>query len=104
LETSEFLTLVALCNKNNVQQFHHMVIESLRFQTIFKTQSGKLGIASHSIAVGDQVILYSGGRLPMVVRQQEQFYRLISPGYVHGIMRGEAWPKNEIDLQDFILA
>jgi hypothetical protein len=44
-------------------------------------------------------MVLSGSNVPFVLRPVEDHYRLIGPCYVHGIMGGEAWPKDENELE-----
>ncbi|KAL9072456.1 MAG: hypothetical protein Q9157_005102 [Trypethelium eluteriae] len=64
-------------------------IERLAYKTLFRTASGKLGIAPHSIKCGDEIMLFAGGRVPMVVRRLEQEYRLVTSGHVEGLTANE---------------
>lgn len=57
---------------------------------IFKTQKGRIGIGAKIIQPGDEIALVYGCRVPLVLRQEGAFYRLVGPCYVAGIMQGEA--------------
>lgn len=60
------------------------------------------GISSGPVQVGDLVVLISGLRAPMVVRQVSKGYQVVGVAEVEGIMSGEAWndkvPKHVFDL------
>ena len=66
-------------------------IGRIRYKTIFRTASGKLGIAPYSIRAGDKIALLEGVRVPMVNRPFETAYRLVGQAYVQGIGGGETW-------------
>jgi hypothetical protein len=68
--------------------------EQTGWRRAIRTQSGYIGLAVHCAEVGDQVALFKGSRMPLVVRQDSDDWRLIGDSYVHGIMHGEAWQED----------
>jgi hypothetical protein len=60
---------------------------------LFTTRNGYLGMGSHAIRENDLVVFFQGVNQPFVVRPDGEAYRLLATVYVHGIMRGEAWPR-----------
>ena len=42
---------------------------------------------------GDEIVIFSGSKVPIVVRAEGDRYKLLGPCYVHSIMDGEAFPK-----------
>jgi len=54
------------------------------------TERRYVGLVPSDAAVGDQICLLHGGKVPFVMRQQGKAYRLIGECYIHGIMHGEA--------------
>ncbi|KAI1271007.1 heterokaryon incompatibility protein-domain-containing protein [Xylaria sp. FL0933] len=63
------------------------------YRRLARTEKGYLALVPSRSAVGDQISLFRGGKVPFVIRSipQESTYRLIGSSYVHGIMYGEAW-------------
>jgi hypothetical protein len=56
------------------------------------------------IRVGDEIALFAGIPMPMVIRRaDDNIYRLVAHAFVGGTMFGEAWPTDESSLQEFIL-
>ncbi|KAK5113817.1 hypothetical protein LTR62_003201 [Meristemomyces frigidus] len=55
------------------------------------TAKGYLALLPAAAQEGDLIVVLRGGRLPFVVRAKEEGYGLVGPGYVHGIMDGEAF-------------
>jgi hypothetical protein len=51
--------------------------------------------------VGDVIAVLSGGGMPFVLRKREggEGYRLVGHCYVHGVMEGQVWPKDEGELE-----
>jgi hypothetical protein len=49
---------------------------------------------------GDRIAILSGGNLPVILRPNgDDYYRLVGPCYVHGIMDGEAFPDDLEELE-----
>ena len=58
---------------------------------LFVTKNGYIGLGSKSVQAGDNVFVFPGGMVPLILRPSEQgIYRLVGEAYVHGIMNGEA--------------
>ena len=72
-------------------------------RAFFATSAGYMGSAFHTIQEGDTVAVFAGARHPMIIRPVEEYYHLVGPAYIHGIMYGEAWPEDESTLRKFTL-
>ncbi|KAH8721650.1 heterokaryon incompatibility protein-domain-containing protein [Ilyonectria robusta] len=59
------------------------------------TTNSKLALLPMSAEVGDEIVIFNGGKLPFVVRSEGDNFKVVGPCYVHGIMDGEAFPMNE---------
>lgn len=46
-------------------------------------------------AVGDEIVVLSGGRVPYAVRAEGDCYKLVGACYVHGVMDGDAFSGEE---------
>ncbi|KAI0185581.1 heterokaryon incompatibility protein-domain-containing protein [Xylaria flabelliformis] len=105
LTTPEFAVFEAIELDDAARQRHDNIIRRSFYQTIFRTKSGRLGMAPHPIRAGDEIKIFAGGRFPMIVRPSKgrDTFRLISPAYVHGIMEGQAWLQEGDDLQKFVI-
>jgi hypothetical protein len=64
-------------------------------RSIFKTEQGYLGLGSHHLLPGDQVVLFDGAKTPFILRQQLDSqgtwtgrYNLVGDCYLHGWMYG----------------
>lgn len=64
--------------------------EGSQGSTIFSTVDGYIGIGRYPLEQGDVVAIVRGCRMPLVLRQQDDYFRLVGPSYVSGIMQGEA--------------
>ncbi|KAI1160833.1 heterokaryon incompatibility protein-domain-containing protein [Nemania serpens] len=73
------------------------------YRRLARTRKGYLVIAPSHSAIGDQISLFQGGKVPFVVRPMpyKNEYKLIGPSYVHGIMYGEAW--DDALMQDVMI-
>ena len=59
------------------------------------TVNSHLALVPMSASTDDQIVVFSGGKLPLVLRATGSSFRIIGPCYMHGIMDGEAFPKTE---------
>lgn len=62
------------------------------------TQKKYLGLAPEHVVPGDVVTILMGAQLPIILRRVDSHCILIGEAYVHGIMDGEAVPKEENDV------
>ena len=81
----------------------HSRIDRIRYKTLFKTASGRLGLAPWPITAGDYIVWFSGMRLPMVVRKAGEHFRLIAQAYVHGAMDGVEALESGQTRQEYVL-
>lgn len=63
------------------------------------TRNGYLASAPYTTKSGDYIGVLTGGRAPFILRPVDDFYQLVGPCYVHGIMKGEAFPENQAELE-----
>jgi hypothetical protein len=62
-----------------------------------RTQKGYLGFGPASCEIGDSVVVFSGSKVPYVLRRRsvdlsgQPFYEFLGDAYVQGIMDGEAY-------------
>jgi hypothetical protein len=72
---------------------HAGLCRRLDRKKLFRTQHGRLGIASPETKVGDSILLLQGCNLPMVARADGENWRLIAPAYIQqdGMMDGKLW-------------
>lgn len=69
------------------------------YQTVFRTKSGRVGMAPHTIRQGDQIFMFVGSQAPAVVRAgSEGRYRWVAQAYVHGLMDFDVYPEDEEKL------
>lgn len=67
-----------------------LVHRDSRDSTMFNTNSGNIGICPQTTQSGDIVTIVRGCRVPVLLRRQEHYFRLVGPAYVSGVMQGEA--------------
>jgi hypothetical protein len=75
--------------------------------SLFVTEKKRLGLASATLEVGDEVWVLAGGDVPLILRPVGTLgneFRLIGEAYVHGVMQGEAVANaKEDDLRKAVL-
>jgi hypothetical protein len=57
---------------------------------LFATANGYICIGDITLEPGDFVSVLLGGKVPFIIRQVKDKYRLVGECYLHGIMLGEA--------------
>jgi hypothetical protein len=57
---------------------------------LFVTSEGNMGLGPLSMRADDLVVVLRGGDVLFVLRKKGEFYQLIGPAYMHGMMDGEA--------------
>ena len=90
IQTMEYQVYMDI-SKNTVFQSFHERISRIRYKTLFRAASGQLGLSPHSIRTGDEIILIAGIKVPMVVRQDGKFHRLIAQAHEGGIGDDATW-------------
>ncbi|KAF5557526.1 het-6-heterokaryon incompatibility [Fusarium mexicanum] len=74
------------------------------YRRLFLTEGGYLGVAHPSCQPGDEVVLFSGGRVPFVVRRgSAECKSIVGEAYVHGIMDGELLDSADAKWEDLHL-
>ncbi|KAI5924212.1 heterokaryon incompatibility protein-domain-containing protein [Camillea tinctor] len=73
---------------------NNTVQRNLKDRRLFVTEKGYLGVALETISEGDAVYILPGSRVPIILRHSEAAFTVVSDAYVHGIMDGEAMPKD----------
>lgn len=82
------------------EELHHNRLEYLRRagqnsqddrdSAVFSTAHGYFGLGSSRLIHGDTIAVIRGCRVPMVLRKAGDYFRLVCPSYVSGLMQGEA--------------
>jgi hypothetical protein len=110
---------LALRNDVNVYDFQHAVEMTLSGRQLFVSTQGYLGVGPSGMQHGDEIHIFSGARVPYVVRRStppykdtvskesevlQGRYRLLGCCYIHGIMDGELFKgEDKIDFKPLIL-
>ena len=95
-------TLQELQNPTVISTSEGSLMHTL-WKRMFTTDGGLLGMAPWSADAGDEVVLLAGCSNPFIVRPCSGGHQVIGPGYVHGVMDGEAWnARSESDDEWFI--
>ncbi|OTA67748.1 HET-domain-containing protein [Hypoxylon sp. EC38] len=71
--------------------------------TIFITQRGLLGRSPSSVEINDKVCIFLGAKVPFLLRQEDQCFKLAGETYIRGIMKGAAMAAMKGQERDFIL-
>jgi hypothetical protein len=86
--------------KPNLVRFYHRFGARIANRTLLISKRGPLGTGVGQFQLGDQVFAIAGLDNLLVLRKLGDYYVLVGHAYMDGLMNGEAWPKDEADLQD----
>ncbi|EAT92226.1 hypothetical protein SNOG_00731 [Parastagonospora nodorum SN15] len=87
-----------------LMELHDHISGYISHQTLFKTRSGRLGMAPRSVACGDQIARLAGLQYPMVVRASDGgCWRLVAPAFVCGV-GGEVGTGNDGEERGFVIS
>jgi hypothetical protein len=62
---------------------------------VIRTRGGYIGLGPRMAAIGDSVVLAKGGRLPLLLRKDNEMWEFIGDCYVHGMMSGESFDETK---------
>ncbi|KAM7207800.1 heterokaryon incompatibility protein 6,OR allele [Naviculisporaceae sp. PSN 640] len=86
-------------NRANHLALHRAMIKTEEF--------GYVGLASRDVKVGDQIALFEGGRMPIVVREvgtgsgtDGKRWSIVGEAYLHGIMQGEVFEQSRCGVME----
>jgi hypothetical protein len=79
-----------------IEQFLSGFLRWGRYRRFFKSQAGRFGWTVDGAAPGDLVVVFDGGRYPMVLRSDGDCYTTVGDGYIHEFMNGEALEQPEL--------
>jgi hypothetical protein len=87
------------------RMIHHAFLQRSDGNALFNTISGRLGMTIRGIQEGDKVVLVAGLRLPMILAEEQDGWRVIGVAYLHGVMQGELWTEKEEGrwMEEFVL-
>lgn len=104
LSPSELACALALSTNYPLNRYHLERCKSIaKCRIFFITSSGYLGTGPPFMRTGDIVSLLAGFHLPIILREEGSYYRVVGTAYVHGLMQGEAWPRDEAKLREITL-
>jgi hypothetical protein len=70
----------------------------------FISASGYMGLASQYLQEGDHVCILLGCKVPMLIRKEGDFHRLVGECFIWGLMNGEGLQdRKDEDFEDFRL-
>jgi len=88
--------------------FHGWAIACCTNKCFFLTEKARFGVTPDpspvTVEAGDRIAVFGGMAQPFLLRPVEGGYRILAHVYVHGIMDGEAWPEDEADVEEIVLA
>jgi hypothetical protein len=90
--------------RSDIAMWDHftLIVNSLRYQTMIKTSSGKFGIAPYTAEAGDKVALLADMKCPAIIRPQGDIFELVAFAYIHDYMDGQGGPTSEDALEDLV--
>ena len=70
----------------------------------FVSEQGRIGWIPFRAQAGDQICVFRGMRIPVIIRSQGSRWEFIGASYVHGLMDGEVWDLDDLqwDFMSFV--
>ena len=99
-----FGALLACSHLINVFIYLRHIPEMHRDMAFVVMSTSDVGIAYHTVNIGDTVAFITGCRCPMILRKVGQHEHLVGPAHVPEIKYEEKWPQDASILQDIVLA
>jgi len=66
---------------------------------LFRMETGYPGLGSRLLREGDEIALFKGGMVPLIVRAKGQMrWELVGDAYVHGMMHGVAFAEDRCEM------
>lgn len=88
--------------KAQLLNFHNIIRPLLDRKIMFTTRNRRLGIGYRSLRSGDDIALFSGCNLPMIIRRAGANWRIVCPAYFENAQQDwETWNQLGFPLQDF---
>lgn len=87
--------------RTRLQQLVETISFNTRDRAFFFTHRGYMGTSFYTLQRGDRIVLFRGAKEPIIVRLVDQYYRLIGPAYIFGLMPTSFGDDDELD--SFIL-
>lgn len=81
----------------------YALIRTSAGRVLCTTQKGYLALAPIHTRVDDYVAIFHGGRMPLVVREAGQDFKVIRESYMHGLLNGEALDMGDYKVQPITL-
>lgn len=70
--------------------FERRLRSTIGCRRITTTKKGHFGLVDNDVRQGDQVCVFFGGRMPVILRPDGEHYHFIGECYIHGLMFGKA--------------
>ena len=86
--------------------FERRMRSSVTGRRLITTKRGYLGLVNDGTRPGDQVCIFLGCRMPVMLRPMGEHFLFLGECYIHGLMFGEAMEAlqaGEHSLRDFVL-
>lgn len=72
-----------------IRSFRQAFTQTTTGRKLFRTRRGYVGLGRESITESDLVCILPGCSVPMILRRENWYYKLVGDSYVHGMMFGE---------------
>jgi hypothetical protein len=71
--------LTSILADEDIRGINGFAIDSIHLKTIFTTNRGYVGCGVHSLRAGESIVSISGLIMPIALRQDGNFHRLVCP-------------------------
>jgi hypothetical protein len=92
-----YLENETLCNKWMPQ------MPNATAKRVGATRSSRLALLPGEADILDEICIFSGLKVPFVIRRNGPYYRIVGSCYLHGMMDGEALARDDWQLRDILI-
>jgi hypothetical protein len=102
LQSAQDAALIVLALAiSRAKLFHQVAFQNAQGRAFFKTKFGRMGVGPTDVQPGDVIALFSGLKVPMIIRGTGMNRRVVGPAFIYGAMHGELWQASDVDHVEF---
>ncbi len=86
-----------------MRDFEYALFSAAYGRTFCRFDDGRVGWVPDKAEVGDQVVIFLGAQVPILLRPHGSAYLVVDETYVDGMMDGQAFEGSDVQIQTITL-